>query len=263
MTTLADDMAFCRARLAFWNARKITPELTNARQTLRDLRKDGIAIVPDFARTDLIAQITDEVTGNTDLMTTAAGPDIVHRNARLLLLNPEKHVPATTALFDDPRIRSLAQAYLSPNAAPDRPAIQLKRDIGETSAIDFYHIDEWKPLLSTFIYLSHVGPDNAPMHYLRGSHRWRPWRFRREQDFFAYYRRGSDGAYLNEESRYAGCMLPTDVRRLRERYGWTNISCEGDPGTLVIFDNLGLHRSTPLTTGLRLLLSSYWQLPQA
>jgi len=262
MAVIVKDLQFCRARMAHSRARRITPSLTENRSCLQELRRDGIAVVSGFISQETVDVIVQEIWDNTDLMTDALGSDIVHRNARLILQNPEKHAPSTAAVFQDHRLRDLAKAYLSPIAVPDRPAIQLKRGIGETSAVDFYHIDEWRPLMSIFVYLSHVGADNAPMQYLKGSHKWRPWRFRREQDFFAYYGRGADGGYVNEESPYAGCLLPTDVRRLRERYGWPVISCEGEAGTMVVFDNLGLHRATPLAAGSRLLLSSYWQLPR-
>ncbi len=225
MAAIVKDLQFCRARIAHRRARRLTPPLPENRVCLQGLRRDGIVIIPGFISKETVDAIVQEIRDKTDLMADAHGRDIVRRNARLLLLNPEVHVPVTAAVLRDRRVRDLAQAYLSPVAVPDRPAIQLKKGIGETSTVDFYHIDEWRPLLSIFVYLSRVTAHNAPMQYLMGSHKWRPWRFRREQDFFAYYGQGVDGNYVNEESPYAGCLLPTDARRLRERYGWAMLSC--------------------------------------
>jgi hypothetical protein len=60
--------------------------------------------------------------------------------------------------------------------------------------------------------------------------------------FYFYYNRDDAGKYANEESPYRGCYLPTEVRRLRERYGYEQVTCTGRAGTLMLFDNLGPHR---------------------
>ncbi|UOE19332.1 phytanoyl-CoA dioxygenase family protein [Thermobifida halotolerans] len=241
--------------------RRISPGLTEDKHVLKMLLRDGIVVIPQFLDIETVRAIAEETHSSTDLLADALHPDIVKRNARRLLLNPRKHVPSSVRVFDDGRIRNLARAYLSPEAVPDREAVQVKKGVGEQSIVDFYHIDEWRPLLSVFFYLTDVGSDNAPMEYLVGSHRGALWRARLEQDFFEYYRKDAQGRYANEESAYAGCILPTQARRLRERYKWRSMSCEGAAGTLVIFDNLGLHRARPLKAGTRLLLSAYWQLP--
>jgi hypothetical protein len=101
------------------------------------------------------------------------------------------------------------------------------------------------------------------MVYLKGSHRLRPWRIRKEQEFYFYYDRDDAGEYANEESPYCGCYLPTEVRRLRERYSYEPVTCTGRAGTLMLFDNLGLHRASALRRNFRLLLSSYWMLPRS
>lgn len=258
---LAGDIKFALAKISLARRRQISPNLTADLHILGVLRRDGIAVIPHFLDQEKVRAIVEETRKNTDLLADAVHPDIVKRNARCLLLNPRKHVPSSTQAFDDGRVQDLAKAYLSPDAVPDREAIQVKTGTGEQSIVDLYHIDEWRPLISVFIYLTDVGADNAPMEYLVGSHHWSPWRIRLEQDFFEYYRKDANGQYANEESAYAGCILPTQASRLIERHKWRSMSCEGPAGTLVIFDNLGLHRARPLRAGERLLLSTYWQLP--
>ncbi|MGH3872922.1 MAG: hypothetical protein ACRDSR_15690 [Pseudonocardiaceae bacterium] len=71
------------------------------------------------------------------------------------------------------------------------------------------------------------------------------------------------GKYANKENPYCGCYLPPKVRRLRERYGYEPVTCTGRAGTLMLFDNLGLHRASLLRRNSRLLLSSYWMLPRS
>lgn len=243
-------------------ARRIDPTLTDHPATLAALRRDGVVIVEDFLTGEQIDTIVDEIHARTDLLSTRSGPRVIERNARYLLIDPTDLVPSSRVFFDHIVIRSLARAYLSHNAIPDRPAIQLKCNPGQASIVDFYHIDEWRHLVSAFLLLDDVGPTQAPMVYLKGSHRWRPWRLRKEQEFYRYYDRGDDGRYHNEESAYCGCVLPTDARRLRERHGYQQLECTGRKGALILFDNLGLHRASPLQAGQRLILSSYWMLPK-
>ncbi|GAA2455865.1 hypothetical protein GCM10010191_88930 [Actinomadura vinacea] len=262
MIRFREDLGFYSAKLRQFRARRIDPTLTNHPEHLTKLRRDGIAIVKDFIPPDRIAAIVDQISNKTDLLTERTSPGIVKRNARFLLLEPEQALPSTRVFFQNPEIRGLARAYLSKDAVPDRPAVQLKADIGEKAIVDFFHIDEWRYLISVFLLLTDVGPDEAPMVYMKGSHRQRLWRIPKEREFFSYYDRQSDGQYANEESPYCGCLLPTEARRLRERHGYSEILCTGQAGTLIIFDNLGLHRSTELRANKRLILSSYWMLPK-
>jgi hypothetical protein len=236
--------------------------LTDHPEHLETLRRDGIVFVEDFLSRDEVAGIVEEIGARTDLLGERASPRIVKRNARYLLLDPVDQLPSTRAFFDSELVRGLARAYLAGDAVPDRPAVQLKADVGEPSIVDFFHIDEWRYLVSAFVFLEDVGPDEAPMEYLKGSHRPRRWRLGKEKEFFLYYERDTAGAYVNEESAYCGCFLPTEARTLQERHGYERITCTGPAGTLMLFDNLGLHRASPLRRNRRLILSSYWMLPR-
>lgn len=262
MSHLRDELAFYSAKLRQRRARRITPTLTEYPEHLATLRRDGIVMVPDFVSTDEIITILDEIATDTDLLTERTHPTIVKRNARYLLLEPQKALPATEAFFSNTTLSNLARAYLSPHAVPDRPAIQLKVDIAHNAIVDFFHIDEWRYLISAFLLLTDVGPDQAPLVYLKGSHRQRRWRIPKEKEFYFYYDRKPDGRYVNEESPYCGCYLPTDARRIQDRHGYEELTCTAPAGTLIVFDNQGLHRSTPLRSDRRLILSSYWMLPE-
>lgn len=263
MGRLKDEVRFYAAKAREFRARHVDPGLTDHPEYLSILRRDGIVFVEDFIGPGNIADIIEEIQERTGLMADRAPPDIVKRNARYLLIDPAARLPSTRVFFDSALVSGLARAYLSKDAVPDRPAVQLKADIGETSIVDFYHIDEWRYLISAFLLLTDVGPDEAPMVYLKGSHRLRPWRIRKEQEFYFYYDRDDAGEYANEESPYCGCYLPTEIRRLRERYGYEPVTCTGPAGTLMLFDNLGLHRASTLRRNFRLLLSIYWILPRS
>jgi hypothetical protein len=257
-----DDLRFYAAKVREIRRRQVDPTLTDHPEYLRALRNDGIVFVHNFLDSEAVGTILDEIHARTDLLTDRAFSDVVKRNARYLMIDPQVRLPSTQVFFQSSLVNGLARAYLSKDAILDRPALQLKTDIGESSIVDFYHIDEWRYIISAFLLLTDVGPDEAPMVYLKGSHRQRLWRLRKEKEFFLYYQRGANGKYLNEESAYCGCYLPTEARRLRERYGYQPVTCTGRAGTLIVFDNLGLHRATQLKKNYRLLLSGYWMLPQ-
>lgn len=57
---------------------------------------------------------------------------------------------------------------------------------------------------------------------------------------------------------YLGCFWPDEVAQLRNDFGYSDVSCAGRAGTLVVFDGRGLHRATALQSGRRLVLTSYW-----
>jgi hypothetical protein len=256
------DLPFYRAKLDQARMRRINPSLTSRPDVLRALRRDGVVLIENFIERGRIEEIVDEIRACTDLMTSRASPKIVKRNARYLLLDPQDCLPTTAAFFQSDFVNGLARAYLSRDAVLDRPAVQLKSDVGDPCIVDLFHIDEWRYLLSAFLFLTDVGPGEAPMVYLKGSHRQSLWRLQKEREFFAYYGRAPSGEYVNEESAYCGCYLPTEARRLRERYGFDQVTCTGKAGTLLMFDNLGLHRSSILTKKYRLVLSAYWTLPK-
>jgi hypothetical protein len=255
------DLPFYAAKLQQVWRRRVSPSLTRHPEQLRTLLRDGVVMIEGFLDRTEVRTMVDQIGSSTDLMTDRCSAGIVKRHGRYLLLDPRERVPATRRFFDHPAVAGLAQAYLSPRVVPDRPVVQLKVDVGEASKIDYFHIDEWRYLLSAFLFLTDVGPDQAPMIYLRGSHKPRLWRLNKEKEFFHYYGKQADGQYANEESPYCGCVLPPEVRRLRERHGFQALTCTGPAGTLVVFDNLGLHRSSVLRRDHRLVLSQYWTLP--
>lgn len=178
MSRLTDELRFYAAKARQFQTRRVDPRLTAHPEYLNILRRDGIVFVENFIGPENVTEIIEEIQARTDLMTDRLSPNIVKRNARYLLIDPAAHLPSTRMFFNSDVVRGLARAYLSKDAVPDRPAVQLKTDIGEASIVDLYHIDEWRYLLSAFLLLTDVGADEAPMMYLKGSHRPRLWRIR-------------------------------------------------------------------------------------
>lgn len=120
-----------------------------------------------------------------------------------------------------------------------------------------FHMDTWRQRIKAFLYLEDVGPEQAPMTYLRGSHqgRWRLWAEAQIARDYVVDERGFGG---NTDIWYLGCFWPHEVAQLKTDYGYQEVSCTGKAATLMVFDGRGLHQATPLISGRRLILTSYW-----
>jgi hypothetical protein len=234
---------------------KLRPELTKRRELLEELDREGIAIVPGYLPADQVAAMlagADEVIRKaqdgelTDRVFTIQ-PDIIFRIGRV-----DELVPETRPFFDDPVIRGVMEAYLSPRVAPFRHELENRFGLSKMAQADLFHFDNWRPICKAFLYLVDVGEENAPFRYLRGSHRDGPWRTRHAIEFDAG---GTNGRF--------GHFFPQEIRALQKQQGWEEVVCTGKAGTLILADFRGLHRGTPLKSGRRVLLNNTFDLMNA
>jgi hypothetical protein len=218
---------------------------------LASLRRDGALLIPDFLSSEQVGRMRDAV---PDIDAFAVSPE----GDRSYFYAEADRIAALAPFFDNDTVRSFAKAYVSREAFALRRTIGLKRVKGDHLTFErFYHMDTWKPRLKAFLYLSDVGTDNAPTVYLRGSHRGY-WRRHAEARIWRYYVTDSSG-FAGDESRFfLGTFLPHQVEQLKRDRGYTELVCTGAAGTLLVFDGRGLHRASPLNSGERLILTSYW-----
>lgn len=234
---------------------KLRPELTQRRELLEELDREGIAIVPGYLPADQVAAMlagADEVIrkakdGELTDRTFTIQPDIIFRIGRV-----DELIPATRPFFDDPVIRGVMEAYLSPRVASFRHELENRFGLSKMAQADLFHFDNWRPICKAFLYLVDVGEENAPFRYLRGSHRDGSWRTRHAIEFDAG---GTSGRY--------GHFFPQEIRALQEQQGWEEAVCTGKAGTLILADFRGLHRGTPLKSGRRVLLNNTFDLMNA
>lgn len=234
---------------------KVRPELTQRRDLLEELDREGIAIVPDYMPADRIAAMlagADEVIqkakdGELADRTFTIQPDIVFRIGKV-----DELVPATLPFFEDPTISSVMEAYLSPRVVSFRRELENRFGLSKMAQADLFHFDNWRPICKAFLYLVDVGEDNAPFRFLRRSHKDGPWRTRYAIEFDAG---GTSGRY--------GHFFPQEIRTLQEQEGWEEVVCTGKAGTLILADFRGLHRGTPLKDGRRVLLNNTFDLMNA
>jgi hypothetical protein len=234
---------------------KLRPELTQRRDLLEELDREGIAIVPGYMPAGQVAEMlagADEAIqkakdGELADRTFTIQPDIVFRIGKV-----DELVPATLPFFEDPAISSVMEAYLSPRVVSFRRELENRFGLSKMAQADLFHFDNWRPICKAFLYLVDVGEDNAPFRFLRRSHKDGPWRTRHEIEFDAG---GTSGRY--------GHFFPQEIRALEAQNDWEEVVCTGKAGTLILADFRGLHRGTPLKDGRRVLLNNTFDLMNA
>jgi hypothetical protein len=218
---------------------------------LETLRRDGAVMIPDFLPAEQVAAMREAV---PEIDAFSVSPE----GDRSYFYPDADRIEGLAPFFSSEAVRSIARAYVSREATALRRTIGLKRAKGDHLTFErFYHMDTWKPRLKAFLYLSDVGPDNAPTVYLKGSHRG-AWRRHTEARIWRYYVTDSSG-FAGDDSRfYLGTFLPHQVEQLKRDRGFTDMVCTGAAGSLLVFDGRGLHRATELKADERLILTSYW-----
>lgn len=257
-TQLASSNAtFLLKRWFFYRARK-TPKSGNGYgEHLDALRRDGIAFVPDFVSAIAADAIRRDIEGADQ----AHSSDIDTRYSAMLVKNLDEVSETAKEFFEHPLLSTVAAAAVGIDAYPVRRTGRVESEVGRARPTDMHHFDEWRPKLKFFLYVEDVGEEQAPLVYLRGSHRFRAWRIDKEREYYDYHRVDNDGNYVNDEADFCGHVLLPQVRALKERYGYEEVVCTAKKGTLIAFDSRGLHRSTPLESGRRTVASVTYVLP--
>ena len=254
------NLSFLKKSLPVFLAKRVAYEFSVPRSTgspegddtLKSLRESGVAILRDyFSRTE-VQQWKQQLTPFLDSLKSGhpeagikhySNPEYgVYR-----LMEADRWVPNTQKFFNDPRIESIARSYVGSSAHSYQRMAELKPTPGAQSIADTVHFDDWKHRFKAFLYLTDVGPENAPFAYLPGSHRFGAWRFRKE---FEYFSGGKDGSY--------GYFNDSEVEALRSRFRFDCVEYPAAAGTLILADTRGLHRGTSLVSGQRILLANYF-----
>jgi hypothetical protein len=246
-----ENVSFIRERRKYY--RQFRPaKRRGANSFLFDaLSRDGVVIVPDFLPRENVRKMLAAVPPLSSFRESPEGD-------RALFLPDADRIPELNPFFANATVATLASTYISADAVALRRTIGVKNVPGPIPTFEmFHHIDTWRHRLKAWLYLDDVGPDQAPMAYLRGSHKARNWRLPVEKVVARRYRTTPDG-YATDDSLYIGCVWPHEAQVLKQRYGFDEIMCTGAAGTLVMFDGRGLHRATPLVSGRRVVLLSYW-----
>ncbi len=214
---------------------------------LSTIDKQGIVVIPDFfskEECDKMLFDLDEVFASIKACTYKG--EFQYNHEQLIRIGSTgEAIPSTNQFYTHPLFDKIAKAYIDPRAYVYRTEAELRDNVNEIQQADTYHFDDWRQRFKFFLYLTDVGPENAPFTYLTRTHK--SFKGRHKKDF-EFERDGETGAY--------GHFHPQEVRELRSHLECEELVCTGKAGTLIIADFRGLHKGTPLKAGRRVLLNA-------
>lgn len=221
---------------------------------LQALRRDGVWVKPSFfsrEQTDAMARELRPLCEQLAKGEYKGRDKTFVEDGQYRLLNADRLSVAAQSFFYHPYFEKVGSLYAGTTLKPYLHMVELRNIIGLAAKTDFFHFDDWRYRFKAFLYLTDVGPENAPFTYLVGSHLNRSWRTEKE---FEYYRLGKRGSY--------GIYQPAEAEVLKKDFGFEERVCTGPAGTLILTDTRGVHRGTTLNRDSRLLLATYFEIPK-
>lgn len=239
---------YFRIKLRYWWLRNFTSKSDGV--VLR-LLKDGIVIIPNFFSPVQARELLDSVPRIEEMIVSPEGTET------RFSVGMEKIVEFDD-FFQNSRIQAIMRYIIGSDAKMLRAVAQRRIVKGEIKSFEqFFHSDTWRHRLKAFLYLTDVDSENAPLVYLPKSH-YGFWRFGIDKELWQFTKTKSDTFLADVDSQYAGTLFPHQSSYVLRKLKSKEIEAIGKAGTLVIFDARGLHRSKPLISGDRVILSSYW-----
>jgi hypothetical protein len=207
--------------------------------------KDGFALVPGYLSAERLAAIREEVfavPGFADGSYAGPMPFTNKPTDGLCSLGLTRDMPLSfAATAGNEELFGVARALFGASTRLTASAVLNKynKDVVDSSEVP--HWDDWRVRFKAFIYLTDVGPENAPTIYIKGSVNAVPWRL--EKDFASVYM---------PLASTGGSWWPV------EQLGLEKVVCTGKAGTLLLFDALGLHAGSRLTGDPRVMLMNMY-----
>lgn len=244
-------LKFLPKKLRYYSMLKHEVALPSVINYLEEFQREGITIIPNFLNRETINLMRNNIPSIEKFEESPEGDKaLFYRNAHML--------PEFQIFFENPLIKSLIRSHIGDKAIPIRQIIEWRRTFGQVLAFDrMFHMDTWKHRVKAFLYLHDVNESDAPLTYLKRSQRG-AWRLPMEAKINQHYQINSQGYALNEETAFVGCYWPYEVEQLKRTYGFSELICTGQAGTLIIFDARGLHKANVLYNEYRQVLISYW-----
>lgn len=221
---------------------------------LSKLFSDGIVVIPNFIEKECCDNIVSFYTPLFDEISMGSFSKTKFHYlpeygvTRIL----EADILSSVALefFNNQFISDIAKNFVSQNAFSYQNMIELRSGDNSKSKADGKHFDDWRQRFKAFLYLNDVSIENAPFRYFPGSHLGKGWRLRRllaEYDYFLHGKSGKYGYFSREE-----------FSKFKHKLTFPEQVCCGSAGTLILVDTRGLHSGTPLVSGQRMMLASYF-----
>lgn len=225
------------------------------------LQNDGIVVLPGFFSIEQINRMVASIPGEQYTST----PEMQHSVTNPLadkFIPDANTIPWLETFFQNPEIASIVRSYFSETAVPGRNFVRTKKDTWPVASFEnFYHFDSIKNRVKVFLYLWEVGRDNAPVAYLKWTHKTWLWRVRKEVEMYVGYRKDEQWYAKDDTASYIGCYWPHEVEELIKKHWFTEEIVTWPAGTVIIFDAKWLHKATQLVEGERSILMSHWFIP--
>jgi len=229
----------------YWRAIVPDRDLAPDKAQFDAVRRDGFCIIPNYVDAATVAALRAEIEAVPGFATGRYDGPVSFRNFPhdgICGLQITEALPiAHRLVVQNDEMHRLARALFGAECHLTGATVLNKYDPERIDSSAAPHWDDWRVRLKSFLYVTDVGPDNAPTLYLRGSHERVPWR--REKD-------------------YASRFLPTASAGgswyTVEPLQFEKVSFLGAAGTLIIFDARGLHAGTQLKSGRRIMLMSMY-----
>lgn len=217
---------------------------------LNTLRKDGIAVIPNYWSREKAFEIRDKLNAymsdgeNHDFDNGAYirhwGKDAAAQYGRGIsrIYHPDQLLPELSEHRYNPYIMDIIHAYYGRPYHSHGLMFQHNLPGFDTG---YFHIDAFKKEFKTFIYLDDVNEDNGPFVYIKGTPNAH-WRRLRQQ----MKTPKANGNRTNFE--------PDD---LETKYKEKATPILGNAGTLILADVRGFHRGAPQQGNARSALVNY------
>ena len=213
---------------------------------VRQLRRDGYYVVPNFYSAEFCAELCAEID-----RIIAEQPDIVHLDALasdFRVHGAERASEAIRAFHANALCRETGEAYFGASLANlGTLAGRLSAISGNLGSGQGWHRDALHFQYKAMVYLTDVQPDNGPFQVIQASHRLRHG--------IADTVRG----HLVDEPRDR--LRPEQVARIIDNGPARLKTLTGSRGTLIMFDSSTIHQGSPIQSGMRYALTNYYYPP--
>ncbi len=229
---------------------KINPvkvKLTNKQEEyLNRLRRDGYVVIPNYWTPQKSLSFKKKLESylkykKNKIFDTGAyirfWDDRKHDQGVRRLYHIDREIPELAKFRFDPFISKIVNKYYQFPFYSG--ALVYQHNTKTNIETREYHVDTFEPEFKAFLYLEKVTIGNGPFTYLRGSHRARLLRFRKQ---ISGNKKGSSTSFYEN-----------DVKSILKN----EVMIEGNPGTLILADVRGIHRGSPQKNGSRSVIVNY------
>jgi len=200
----------------------------------------GIVVVEDY----LSAELCDELRYIFDDLEEHYA---VHVQTDRRIFGAELISPEHKEKFAcNPEFMKFAESYLGGKVSLTTTlAGKIYADSNSHGSGGGWHRDSFLPQFKALAYLCDVEAGNGPFQYVEGSHK-REFKIR-------------DSFERDKQVRNSPRYSEADIERYLESKNTSIKTVLGKKGSVILCDTSGIHRGSPITTGIRYALTNYYQ----